>query len=160
MASCSNRETRIRRRRVRASILGAVAIGLLGAVAMPTAAAQGDPLADWLTATFEPVQAIHGAEGAIMKAQDATAMKVACGKLDDARKSLQKQLPSPDSALNLEVQQAIDKFETAAESCTKVAETEGKEQKDNEAQMFTNLDAGERHLVSADIVLAGLATKG
>jgi hypothetical protein len=156
--------TRVWSHRIKAGIAGVFAIGLLGTVAMPTAAAENDQLAGWLTRTFEPVQAIHGAEGAVSDALDggldATKMQAACGKLDDARKSLQAQMPSPDSALNLEVQQAIDKFESAVESCTKALETKGKEQESNLVKMFMNLDVGEQHLVSADIVLAGLAAKG
>ena len=95
---------------------GAIVVGLLATAGIPTASAQAE-LADWLSKAIVPVSAIHTRESdalAVIVAdpRDVVKLKTACTGLDDARRALQGQMPTPDERLTVEVQQAIDNFET------------------------------------------------
>lgn len=142
---------------------------------MPTANAQNDQLAAWLSRVFGPISTIHQVEGGLLDAlggqePDVAKLKVVCPQLNDGKSAVQAQLPSPDPKLTAEVQQAVDNFETAAmENCDAVVgwrpdpnKNAGENEADRENlvnELWGSLGAAEKHLVSADTVLAGLTAK-
>ncbi|HEY7054200.1 MAG TPA: hypothetical protein VH496_19005 [Mycobacterium sp.] len=142
-----------------------MAIGALISSPMPVANAQVDQIAGWLTKAYGPVSNIHQTEGTVLAAVFAKPpaidkLEPACGQLKDAKTALQGQLPSPDPKLTAEVQQAVDDFESAADSCSSAVKGRGSTQKSDLKDVMSYLQAGEQHLASADTILAGIAKKG
>lgn len=162
--------TRIQQR-VRAGIAGVVALGLFTFAATPTAGAQNE-LAGWLSKAIVPVSDIHKAESDALAADladpvDTVKLQAACTRLNDANHMLGAQMPPPDTKLNVEVQQAIDNFETAAQACTDVIAFRPdpkKSEEDNDEALgelsgnfrVALIDA-EQHLAAADAIVLSLA---
>jgi hypothetical protein len=133
--------------------------------ATPAASADVNQIADWLTKAYLPVTTIHQTEGTVLGAVFAKPpaidkLQPACKQLDDAKTALQAQLPSPDPKLTVEVQQAVDDFESAADACNSAVKSRGDSQKSDLKNLISNLSAGEQHLSSADTILGGITAKG
>jgi hypothetical protein len=137
----------------------AVAAGLLGGCPVAAATSQTD-LADWLSRAAVHIEAIHKAESdaytVIAKPGriDDDKLKTSCDQLHGANEALRGVMPTPNPQLTVEVQQAIDNFDSASESCTEYLGA-GDDAKLNSFWSFSR-DA-EQHLSSADTVLAGLS---
>jgi hypothetical protein len=162
-------------RRLAAGGAGAIVVGFLAPAGMPTASAQPE-LAGWLSRAIVPVSAIHTLESDALAATvagpiDVAKLETACTGLDDARRDLQGQMPTPDQQLTVEVQQAIDNFETAAQYCGDVvAFRPDPNQSDEDNNNFLNyiinerflatLTEAEQHLDRADAKIRELSAKG
>jgi hypothetical protein len=137
---------------------GAAVAVVLATVTAPQANAAGG-LADWLTKASVQVTEIHKAETdavAAIKVEDQidfTGLEAACRRLETANTALAKTLPTPDPPLTAEVQQAVDNFESATQSCSQAVRT-----KDTATvnQFGKYLTAAERHLVKADAIIVKL----
>ena len=131
---------------------------MLTTAAAPQANAAGG-LADWLTKASVQVTEIHKAEGdAITAIQvdgpiDFTAIEVACRKLESANTAFSKTLPTPDPKLTAEIQQAVDNFESATQSCGAATQAH---LLDKLKEFLTYLRKAERHLASADAIVVKL----
>jgi hypothetical protein len=150
-------------RRVRFGLAGAVATASLAA-AMPTATAENDALAGWLSKAAVPVSTIHEVEGEVInivfaKPRDLTKLEPVCPRLNDAKSALQSQLPSPDPALTAEIQQAVDNFEDAAQSCSSAVADNSEKQVSDAKSLLSYLRKAEQHLASADNIVAAIAAK-
>ena len=137
----------------------AVAAGLLATAPVAAATSQTD-LADWLSRAAVPIEAIHKAESeayaVIAKPGriDDDKLKTSCGQLHDANEALRSVMPTPNPQLTVEVQQAIDNFDSASESCTEYFGAGD----DAKLNSFWSLSRdGEQHLSSADTILVGLS---
>src|ERR1700761_4584252 len=101
----------------------AAAMAMLAGCPVAAATSQTD-LADWLSKAAVHIEAIHKAEGEaytiIAKPGriDDDKLKASCGQLHDATEALRGVMPTPNPQLTAEVQQAIDNFDSASESCT------------------------------------------
>jgi hypothetical protein len=168
-------------RRSGKALAGAVGGIVSAVVAVGTApVAWGDDaaVAAWLTTAFPKITAIHVAENQVMAAlapayppatedepdppelplTDFNALEAPCDSLGSARIALQDLLPTPDQALTVEVQQAVDDIETAAEQCTTVIDERITDRsKARQAIQFSLRDAA-AHLAEADVILTKLAT--
>ena len=146
-------------RRVSICLTAATAAALL--ITCPEAAATSQTdLADWLSKAAGHVEAIHKAENdaySIMASRgqiDDDRLKVNCDQLRGATEGLRDVMPSPNPALTAEVQQAIDNFDSASESC---AEYFGVGDADKLNEFWTRSRSGEQHLSSADSIVVSLA---
>lgn len=126
----------------------------------PVAAATSQTdLADWLSRSAVHIEAIHKAESdaynviAAPGRIDDDKLKASCDQLHDANEALRTVMPSPNPQLTVEVQQAIDNFDTASESCNAYF-GEGDAAKLNE--FWSRSRDAEQHLSSADTVLVAL----
>ncbi len=81
-------------------------------------------------------------------------LKASCGQLHDANEALRSVMPTPNPQLTVEVQQAIDNFDSASESCAEYFGA-GDDAKLNGFWLLSR-DA-EQHLSSADTILVGLS---
>ncbi|WIM86388.1 hypothetical protein PT015_15915 [Candidatus Mycobacterium wuenschmannii] len=133
-------------------------VALLAPAPVATASSQTD-LADWLSRAAPHVEAIHKAESdayAVIAARgriDDDKLKQSCGRLHDANEALREVMPTPNPNLTAEVQQAIDNFDSASESCTEYFNT------DDDAKLndfWSHSRTAEQHLSSADSILVGL----
>ena len=154
---------------------GALVVGFLATAGMPTASANAE-LAGWLSKAIVPVSEIHRLESDALAAMaakpiDVAKLETARTHLDDARLTLQGQMPTPDTQLTVEIQQAIDNFETAAERCcgdivafrpdpNKLDEDNNEAFKDIKADFLDPLTAAEEHLARADDIIVELSAKG
>ncbi len=127
----------------------------------PNAAGTGQTdLADWLSRAAVHIEAIHKAESdaytVIAKRGpiDDDKLKASCGQLHDANEALRGVMPTPNPQLTVEVQQAIDNFDTASESCDTYFGA-GDDAKLND--FWSRSRDAEQHLSSADTVLGALA---
>jgi hypothetical protein len=138
--------------------ISATAAALLAACPVAAATSQTD-LADWLSRSAVHIEAIHKAESdayAVIAKRgriDDDKLKASCGQLHDANEALRDVMPSPNPQLTVEIQQAIDNFDTASESCEAYFGA-GDAAKLNEFWSLSR-DA-EQHLSSADTVLLAL----
>lgn len=143
-----------------------VSIGLTAATAAallitcPQAAATSQTdLADWLSKAAGHVEAIHKAENdaySLIASRghiDDDKLKVNCDQLRDATEALRDVMPSPNPTLTAEVQQAIDNFDSASESC---AEYFGVRDADKLNEFWLRSRNGEQHLSSADSIVVSL----
>jgi hypothetical protein len=139
----------------------ATAAALLAGCPVAAATSQTD-LADWLSKAAVPIEAIHKGESdayAVIAKRgriDDDKLKASCGQLHDANEALRNVMPSPNPQLTVEVQQAIDNFDSASESCTAYF-GEGDAAKLNEFWSLSQ-DA-EQHLSSADTILVALGPR-
>jgi hypothetical protein len=163
-------------RRLAAGGAGAIIVGFLATAGMPTASAQAE-LAGWLSKAIVPVSEIHTLESDALAAseadpRDVAKLETACTRLDDARRTLQGQMPTPDQQLTVEVQQAIDNFETAAsaEVCGEVVafrpDPNQSDEVNNNRLKFkidyfrATLGEAEQYLGRADARIGELSAKG
>ena len=161
-------------RRLAAGGAGAIVVGFLATAGMPTASAQPE-LAGWLSKAIAPVSEIHTLESDALAAIvadpiDVATLETACTRLDDARRALQGQMPTPDQQLTVEIQQAIDNFETAAQDCGEVVafrpdpnksdEDNNNDLNDINLYFQERLNEAEEHLVRADAIIGELSAKG
>ena len=161
-------------RRLAAGGAGALVVGFLASAGMPTASAQAE-LAGWLSKANVPVSEIHTLESDALAAIvadpiDVAKLETACTRLDDARRDLQGQMPTPDQKLTVEVQQAIDNFETAAQDCEKVVAFRpdpNKSDEDNNNDLYNisgdfqyDLMTADQYLVRADAIIVDLSARG
>ena len=130
----------------------------------PVAAASGQTdLADWLSKAAVHVQAIHKAQTdaytsiATRGHIDDNKLKTSCDQLRAANEGLRDVMPSPNHALTVEVQQAIDNFESASESCTDYFF--GAENADKLNEFWSHMQDAQQHLSSADTILVTLTPK-
>jgi hypothetical protein len=134
---------------------------LLAGCPVAAATSQTD-LADWLSKAAVHIEAIHKAESdaySIIAKRgriDDDKLKTSCGQLHDANEALRTVMPSPNPQLTVEVQQAVDNFDTASESCSAYF-GEGDAAKLNE--FWSHSQDAEQHLSSADTVLVALAPR-
>ncbi len=139
---------------------GAVFAVVLAIVSAPTARAQA-PLADWLTRADPHVQDIHKAENAVFAVIEAPGsidgdkLRASCAALHGANEALRGVMPAPDPKLTVEVQQAIDNFDSALQSCNEAFDT-GRLSK----EFVFYLESAEQHFSGADTILVGLAQAG
>jgi hypothetical protein len=89
---------------------------------------------------------------------DFNALKAPCDSLGSARIALQDLLPTPDQTLTVEVQQAVDDIETAAEQCTAVIELRITDRPKARHAIRSSLRDAAAHLAAADVILSKLAT--
>ena len=161
-------------RRLAAGGAGAIVVGFPATAGMPTASAQPE-LAGWLSKAIVPVSKIHTLESDALAAIvadpiDVAKLETACTGLNDARRTSQGQMPTPDEQLTVEIQQAIDNFETAAQDCGHVVAFRPDPNKSDEANNFDlnymlgefqyDLTEAEQHLVRADAIIGELSAKG
>jgi len=136
----------------------AAAAGLLATGPVAAAGSQTD-LADWLSKAAVHIQAIHQAESdaytVIAKPGhiDDDKLKASCDQLHDANEALREVMPTPNPQLTVEVQQAVDNFDSASESCAAYFGS-GADAKLNEFWSLTR--TAEQHLSSADAILVAL----
>jgi hypothetical protein len=135
------------------------AAALLAGCPVAAATSQTD-LADWLSKAAPHIEAIHKAESDAYSVIarpgriDYDKLKTSCGQLHDANEALRSVMPTPNPQLTVEVQQAIDNFESASESCTEYFGAGD----DAKLNSFWSLSRdAEQHLSSADTVLVGLS---
>lgn len=162
------------RRRLAEACAGALVVGFLATAGMPTASAHAE-LAGWLSKAIVPVSEIHRLESDALAAMaakpiDVAKLETARTRLNDARLTLQGQMPSPDPQLTVEIQQAIDNFETAAQVCRDIVAfrpNPNKSDKDNnealediKGDFLDPLKAAEEHLGRADAIIVELSAKG
>jgi hypothetical protein len=146
-------------RHLRAGVAGLLCIALLTTGPPPTASAQ-TPLADWLSRSAAPVEGIHRSENGafgILQAPgaiNADQLRANCTGLHDANEALRNGMPTPDPKLTVEVQQAIDNFDTAAQSCLEAVAKHSIAELDD---FVSALRTAERHLSRADTILVALA---
>lgn len=131
---------------------------------IPAANAQNDQLATWLSNASAPVSTIHQAESTVLdvvlaKPRDLTKLEPVCPQLNDAKSALSHQLPSPDPALTAEIQQAVDSFEDAAQSCKDAVADSGEQQDTDVKALLSYLKVAEQHLSSADTIIAAIVAK-
>lgn len=145
----------------RVSTAFAACVAAVAVATCPVAAATSQTdLADWLSRAAVHIEAIHKAESdaytVIAKRGpiDDDKLKTSCGQLHDANEALRGVMPTPNPQLTVEVQQAIDNFDTATESCTAYFGA-GDDAKLNE--FWSHSRDAEQHLSSADTVLVALA---
>ncbi|OBH07187.1 hypothetical protein A5696_02310 [Mycobacterium sp. E2699] len=149
-------------RRLPVGAAGLLCLALLTTAPPPTANAQV-PLADWLSRSAVPVEGIHRAENdafGVLQAEgpiDADQLQADCTGLHDANEGLRNGMPTPDPRLTVEVQQAIDNFDTAAQSCIEAVATHSMTKLDD---FVSALKTAERHLSRADTILVALAAPG
>jgi hypothetical protein len=136
-----------------------VAAGLLTSCPVAAATSQTD-MADWLSRAAVHIEAIHKAENeayaVIAKPGriDDDKLKTSCGQLHDANEALRDVMPTPNPQLTAEVQQAIDNFDSASESCNEYFGVGD----DAKLNSFWSLSRdAEQHLSSADTILVGLS---
>lgn len=140
--------------------VGAIVAAVLATGPAPTARAQA-PLADWLSRAAVHVQDIHKAENAAFAviaapgSIDGDKLRADCTQLHDANEALRGVMPAPDPKLTVEVQQAIDNFDNALQSCSAAFDT-GNLSKD----FVYYLETAEQHFASADTILVALAPAG
>lgn len=151
------------RKRSAVPVAGVVlALTVLPTGAAPTANAQ-IPVADWLSRVAAPVEDIHKAENAafaviqVSGKIDGDKLLASCAQLRDANERLRNGMPSPDPKLTVEVQQAIDNFDSAAQACTDSVLARNVEKL---ADFVSFLGTAEQHLSSADTLLVALAPAG
>lgn len=144
--------------------IGAVVLTVTGVLtgSDPRANAQV-PLADWLSRVAPHVEAIHKAENAAFAliqapgAIDGDKLQVNCTELRDANERMRDGMPTPDPKLTVEVQQAIDNFDSASQSCIESVATRSIAKLDD---FVSFLRTAERHFSSADTLLVALAPAG
>ncbi|WP_156747733.1 hypothetical protein [Mycobacterium sp. E3198] len=148
--------------------LAAVGFGVVAAVAMtvagsvPIASAQV-AVADWLSRVAAPIGDIHKAENAafaVIEAPstiDADKLLASCRQLRDSNERLRNGMPTPDPKLTVEVQQAIDNFESAAQSCIESVLIHSVPKL---TDFVSFLATAEQHLSRADTILVTLAPAG
>lgn len=146
--------------RIATGVGAALMASLLPGSLVPTAGAVD--LSTWLSQAVAHVSDIHLAEGdalaAILgKPFDGDKLQEACNRLGDANSALEKQMPVPDTKLNVEVQQALDHFESAAQFCPQLV---GSFSKDNANQFQSDLRVAEQHFGRADGILDSMYAKG
>ncbi|HZQ33349.1 MAG TPA: hypothetical protein VFB19_16665 [Mycobacterium sp.] len=125
-------------------------------------AADAADLAGWLSQATSHVSDIHLAESdalaaILAKPFDGNKLQGACTRLGDANTALEQQMPAPDNKLNVEVQQALDNFESAAQYCPQLVASYSK---DNVDQFESYLKLAEQHFGRADTILDSLSQKG
>jgi hypothetical protein len=136
----------------------AITVGILATGPVATASTQTD-LADWLSKSAVHIEAIHkaesGAYAVIAKPGriDDDKLKVSCDQLHDANEALREVMPTPNPQLTVEVQQAIDNFDSASESCAAYFGA-GDDAKLNDFWALSR--TAEQHLSSADTILVAL----
>ncbi|OBK33256.1 hypothetical protein A5658_13540 [Mycobacterium sp. 1245111.1] len=141
------------------SIALMVAAGLLATSPVAAATSQTD-LADWLSKAAVPIEAIHKAENdayAIIARPghiDDAKLKTSCDQLHNANEALRNVMPTPNPQLTAEVQQAIDHFDSATESCSEYFFEADSDAKLND--FWSHSRDAEQHLSSADTVLIAL----
>ena len=139
-------------------LTAATAAAVLITSPVASATSQTD-LADWLSKAAPHVEAIHKTENdayGIIAARgqiDDDKLKLSCDRLRDANEALREVMPSPNPGLTVEVQQAIDNFDSATESC---AEYFGTGDADKLNEFWSLSRRAEQHLASADTVIVGL----
>ncbi|MGH3966865.1 MAG: hypothetical protein ACRDTV_01755 [Mycobacterium sp.] len=132
----------------------AVAAVVLTTGSAPNANAQAG-LADWLSKAAPHVEDIHKAENAAYAdGGDNDKLRADCTQLREANDALAGVMPTPDPKLTVEVQQAIDNFSSAWDSCATYLDTHNT---DKRTEFWSFVRAAEHHLSSADTVLVGLA---
>ncbi len=145
-----------------AFLTSAAAAALLASCPVAAATSQSD-LADWLSRAAVHIEAIHKAENdaytviATRGQIDDDKLKVSCDQLRAANEALRDVMPSPNPDLTAEVQQAIDNFESASQSCTEYFFEAAADAKLND--FWSHTQDAEQHLSSADTVLVGLAPR-
>lgn len=144
--------------------IGAVVLTASAVLTGPVPQANAQvPLADWLSHVAPHVEDIHQAENAAFAliqapgAIDGDKLQVNCTQLRDANERLRDGMPTPDPKLTVEVQQAIDNFDSASQSCIESVATHSMP-KLNDFVSF--LRTAERHFSSADTILVALARAG
>lgn len=154
--------TGLRRNRA-AAVVAAVGVAAMAVTGpAPTASAQA-PIADWLSRADAHIEGIHTAENgafAVIQAPDAIntgKLLENCTQLHDANEGLRNGMPTPDPKLTVEVQQAIDNFDSAAQSCVDAAHFHSASRLDDFVSL---LAAAELHLSRADTILVALAPAG
>jgi hypothetical protein len=144
--------------------VGAVVLAVAGVLAAPEPAANAEvPLADWVSHVAPHVADIHKAENAafaIIQAPgviDGDKLQSNCTQLRDANERLRDGMPTPDPKLTVEVQQAIDNFDSASQSCIESVATRKMAKLDD---FVSFLRTAEQHFSSADTILVALAPAG
>ena len=128
------------------------------AITAPAANAEAG-LADWLTKASVQLAEIHQAEGdalTVLQAEgsiDYAALQPVCTRLANANTAFKETLPTPDPKLTAEVQQAVDNFESAAQSCA-LAISAHDDDKVREFVLY--MKRAERHLANADAIVVTL----
>jgi hypothetical protein len=136
----------------------AVTVGVLATGPAAMAGTRTD-LADWLSKAAVHIEAIHKAESdayaVIAKPGhiDDDKLKVTCDQLHDANEALREVMPTPNPQLTVEVQQAVDNFDSASESCATYFGV-GDDAKLNDFWALSR--TAEQHLSSADTILVAL----
>lgn len=145
------------------------ALACAGAVAAPSSNADAAALADWLGAFYPPIIEVHGVEHALMpilarQSQDKGPLTPAdldvvaaqCKTLTGSFNGLQRALPTPDRDLTVEIQQAVDDIETAADECTRLTEQGESDRAVLRGAVLWPLWDAETYLASADLILTKL----
>jgi len=142
-----------------AFVTSVAAAAMLATGPVAAATSQTD-LADWLSRAALHIEAIHKAESEAYSVIarpgriDDDKLKTSCGQLHDANEALRSVMPTPNPQLTVEVQQAIDNFDSASESC---AEYFGAGDDANLNNFWLLSRDAEQHLSSADTILVGLS---
>ena len=128
-------------------------------------------LAEWLSKSVGPIGDVHEAESILFAALyeekiDFAAIDDGCLRLGEANGLLPTLVPTPDSMLTAEVQQAIDDFDTASNTCNDFFVVRRDPGETDEAfleslyhDLVRGLYRAEQHLANADGIVAELAAK-
>lgn len=143
---------------------GVVVLTVAGVLTGPQPAANAQvPLADWISHVAPHVEDIHKAENAAFAiiqapgAIDGDKLRANCTQLHDANEGLRNGMPTPDPKLTVEVQQAIDNFDSASQSCLESVAMRSMVKLDD---FVSFLRTAEQHFSSADTILVALAPAG
>lgn len=147
--------------------VGAVCATMIVLGPVPTAqAATEAELAEWLSTAFTPISELHTVGSAALDAlrtSDMTSLAPTCPRLATANRALGALVPTPEPALTVEIQQAVDDFDSASVACDAVLAWRPNPNRPDAANNAVSLDlrravvtpliAAELHLSSADAAI-------